>query len=283
MKTPPPFWILLAAAAAMNACPEPAFAQQVTGFRLWDAAADRPISSVAAPGATLTVSNAQRGCVAVEILTDAALQAVGPGSLRKTLDGGAPAKENSYPYAWEDDGGSATAFNCASTLSTPGRRVLSVEPFSGDDWTGATGMAAAVTIVTEDSCVPAAHGLSCPGVGTRFGVSPIPDDALGPDRTVGLWSCCGSASFPPPAADGAGTATQSWPVPAGQAPYAAFAWSCLNTEPTDGTPRCASSPVTKWGYLDAVPLPEPAVTFGALMAGFVAIIALGAWRSCRVR
>ena len=276
------FWVLVGAAATVAFLyVTKAGALEVTGFRLWDARAQRPISTVIAPGGTLTATNAQRECLAVEIVVDQALQATGPGSIRKTLDGGASTKENQYPYAWEDDGGTPTTFNCAQSLFPTGRHELVVETFSGDDWSGAAGPTARVSIIVEESCIPQAHGFSCPGVGTKLGVGPLEPNAIGAtDRKVGAWACCPTFDFVPGAQTTMpdGTVHQLWPVPPPPEIYVAQAWECLNEDVykarlkdgtyPPGTERCATSAVSTWGYYDAVALPEPdwraGVFFGAV-------------------
>lgn len=279
-------WIasFLAVAAAGSCGPRPAFAAEVTGFRLWDAAADRPISTAIAPGGTLTISDAQKSCVSVEIVTD------GPGSLRKTLDGVLGPKENSYPYAWEDDGGSPAAFDCAPSLNSPGRRTLVVEPFSGPDWTGTPGAPASVVLVTEEPppvCQPTTRvGLECGESGARWEVE-VPPDAAGrsdPSRKDYLyWGVVA----------GPGTTTygpSSLPVwqtdPAREWNYAQ-AWACVplvlwraalaDGSIPPGTPQCTTSAPRLYGYLDGVPLslPEPGVAGSLRAVALVAAIVIG--------
>jgi hypothetical protein len=60
-------------------------------------------------------------------------QRVGAGSIKKVFDGvdngcSGSAVENTYPYAWEDDGGAVGQFECAPSLSAIGNHTLTITP-----------------------------------------------------------------------------------------------------------------------------------------------------------
>jgi hypothetical protein len=136
--------------------PPPSSAQSaIVGFALWNAQSDTVVDTSFTDGET--VPDSIRACAAIEIKTNAYLQAAGPGSIKKVLDGqdvgctGAGAKiENSAPYGWEDDAGTAK-FPCAASLSAPGNHTLTVTPYDGDNCSGLVGTARTLTFSVSTS------------------------------------------------------------------------------------------------------------------------------------
>lgn len=124
----------------------------ITGFALWNALTDTVADSDFKSGEV--IPDTIRGCAAIGIKGNAYLNATGPGSIKKVLDGvdtgcvPGTGLENSYPYAWEDDAGTGN-FLCAASLSTVGNHTLTVTPYDGDNCSGAKGTAVTLTFTVS--------------------------------------------------------------------------------------------------------------------------------------
>lgn len=138
----------------------------VVGFALWDAQSDSVIDEDFQSGDQ--ISTATYTCTAIEILGNSYLTTSGPGSVAYVFDGQDPggcndpgrSHENNPPFAWEEDTGPGS-FECAETLTKPGRHTLVVTPFDGDDCTGLQGEPVTLDFEVLDasgSTVPAALG-----------------------------------------------------------------------------------------------------------------------------
>ena len=140
----------------------------IVGFALWNAQNDTVVDTSFSNGET--IPNTIRSCAAIEIKANAYLQAAGPGSIKKVLDGqdvgcsGSGAKvENSAPYAWEDDAGTS-AFPCAASLAVAGSHTLTVTPYDGDNCTGLVGTAKSLSFsVSTTTAGPPSGTLGAPG------------------------------------------------------------------------------------------------------------------------
>jgi hypothetical protein len=109
-----------------------------------------------------------RSCASIEIKTNAYLNASGPGSIKKVFDGvdngcSGSAVENTYPYAWEDDGGAVGQFNCAPSLSAIGNHTLTVTPYDGDNCTGLAGTPMTLSFTVSGSTAPPTSTVGTPG------------------------------------------------------------------------------------------------------------------------
>jgi hypothetical protein len=140
----------------------------IVGFALWNAQNDTVVDTSFSNGET--IPDAIRACAAIEIKANAYLQAAGPGSIKKVLDGqdvgcsGSGAKvENNAPYAWEDDAG-ASAFPCAASLAVAGSHTLTVTPYDGDNCTGLVGTSKSLSFtVNAATAAPPSSTLGAPG------------------------------------------------------------------------------------------------------------------------
>ena len=143
----------------------------VTGFALWSATTDSITDSNFTSGERIELASLP--CAAIQIKTNSYLGAhATPGSVKKIFDGrdlgcsSAPeSHENSPPYAWETDHG-VGEYNCAPTLTVPGRHTLVAIPYDGDDCTGKSGSAVTLTfdvIGTGSTPPPPGPTLGKPG------------------------------------------------------------------------------------------------------------------------
>ena len=137
----------------------------VVGFALWNAATDTVVDTSFANGDT--ISDAIRGCAAIEIKTNTYLNGSGPGSIKKVFDGvdngcsGAGSYENTSPYGYPD-ADVIGKFDCATSLSTVGSHTLKVTPYDGDNCSGAVGTPASISFTVQGS-TSSGSPLSAPG------------------------------------------------------------------------------------------------------------------------
>jgi hypothetical protein len=136
----------------------------VTGFVLWDAASDTVIDSSFQSGDQFSL--ADYGCTAVEIKGNSYLSGSGPGSVMYTFDGQEPSAcdepgatyENNSPFVWGVELSSSN-FDCAPTLTQPGKHSLKVTPFDGDTCSGVQGTPVTVEFeILDSSTAPASIG-----------------------------------------------------------------------------------------------------------------------------
>jgi hypothetical protein len=141
----------------------------VTGFALWNATTDAVVDSNFTSGEKIDLATLP--CSSIEIKTNDYLRVQGaPGSVKKIFDGQSLActtapvsHENSAPYAWETDRG-PNSYDCAPSLSSPGRHTLIVVPYDGDNCSGAAGPS--VTLIFDviiSTSAPTGPTLGQPG------------------------------------------------------------------------------------------------------------------------
>jgi hypothetical protein len=138
----------------------------VTGFALWNASNDTVVDTSFQNGEA--IPDSVRSCASIEIKTNAYLNASGPGSIKKVFDGvdngcSGSAVENTYPYAWEDDGGSVGQFKCAPSLSAIGNHTLTVTPYDGDNCSGLAGAPMTLSFTVSGPSSSGTTTLGTPG------------------------------------------------------------------------------------------------------------------------
>ena len=136
----------------------------IVGFALWNAQADTVLDASFQNGETIPADVS--ACAAIEIKTNAYLQAEGPGSVKKVFDGHDPgctgdAVEDLHPYGWED--GDGVGFECATSLAEAGNHTLTVTPYDGDDCSGLAGTPMSVSFTVSAPPAPPAGTLGAPG------------------------------------------------------------------------------------------------------------------------
>ena len=138
----------------------------VVGFALWNASTSTVVDASFQNGDS--IPDSVRSCAGIEIKTNAYLNASGPGSIKKVFDGvdngcSGSAVENTYPYAWEDDGGAVGLFKCAPSLSAIGNHTLTVTPYDGDNCTGLAGTPMTLSFTVSGSTAPPTSTVGTPG------------------------------------------------------------------------------------------------------------------------